>query len=542
MSSISKNVLTSIEAVSGDGNNRVRVNFLSFALPSRWFLALLAVPMLIALGISAYLTYVSVTASEIVGCSGGQLFDCSHVIYSKWSKLMSVPVSAMALATYLGMIAAALVTSVSRFSNSTRQMAWVAVTGLAIAAALAALYFTFLQVFVLEHLCPWCLGAHACGLLIATAILCKNRIALPQMATVSGFAAAGLAVMIGLQVNSEEPPKFIITEYEPVVVPNNDAESQVETYVIAPQDFEGAPTDDEKMLAPDDDMLFAPPEDGDEDLFEPPSEDTDDGAIKATEADTALIRAARFSSEIFCQLIAYRFPFQAMLVLQQPAKQEVKQGDAQNSKASSQKTEGKQKALKKEKPKQRIVEFMGKKINAYQWPIDGSPTAKHVFVEMFDYTCPHCRTTSRAIFQVKAEMGDDLAVVVLPVPMHTRCNSAVTQDHEVHREACQLSELAVAVWRCDKAKFSAFHKWMFEGDKAPNHLTALSKAAELVGKEQIETELSKNTSKAYVKYHVQLYKDLQGGAVPKLLFPRRAVQGEFTDKDALSNLIKQDAK
>ena len=160
MSSISKNLLKPIEAVSDDGNNRVRVNFLRFALPSKWFLALLAIPMLTALGISAYLTYVTVTASEIAGCSGGQLFDCAHVIYSKWSKMLGIPVSSMALGTYVAMVAATIVTATDRFSDSVRQMAWIAVTGLAIAASLAALYFIFLQVFVLKHLCPWCLGAH----------------------------------------------------------------------------------------------------------------------------------------------------------------------------------------------------------------------------------------------------------------------------------------------------------------------------------------------------------------------------------------------
>jgi protein-disulfide isomerase len=64
----------------------------------------------------------------------------------------------------------------------------------------------------------------------------------------------------------------------------------------------------------------------------------------------------------------------------------------------------------------------------------------------------------------------------------------------------------------------------------------------LVGKERIEKELSKKTSKAYVQQHVAMYKKLNGGAVPKLLFPKRSVQGEFTAVDALKNLIKQDAQ
>jgi len=112
------------------------------------------------------------------------------------------------------------------------------------------------------------------------------------------------------------------------------------------------------------------------------------------------------------------------------------------------------------------------------------------------------------------------------------------RDHEVHREACELSVLAVAIWRCDKAKFSEFHKWMFEGDKAPAYQIALGKAYELVGQEKVDKELKKKTASAYVQRHVQMYKMLQGGVVPKLLFPQRSIIGEFTGSDALMDMIK----
>jgi len=538
MSSISKEALTSIEGISGDGNNRVRVEFRRFSLPSGWFLAILALPMLIALGISAYLTYVSVTASEIAGCSGGELFDCSHVIYSKWSKVFGIPVSGLAFLTYVGMIAATAVTCVGRLSKPARLMAWSAVTGLAIAAALAALYFIFLQVFVLKHLCQWCLGAHACGLLIATTILLsKTRIALPPLGVVSGLAAAGLAVMIGVQVNSEEPPKYVVKEYVPDAQVNTDDK----TFTAAPGDFEAAPEDD-MMAPPSDEDLFAPPEEDfedDESFMDPPSEDTEElDDLEEGEGETANNFRVQFST--LTQLAFSRSPLHAVMLLQQPVVVQQEGDPKPKQKAKNQKAKTKP-SKKKQKPTPRIVEFMGKKLNAHQWPVDGSPTAKYVFVEMFDYTCPHCRTTSQAIFKAKEAMGDDLAVVVLPVPMKMACNPAVVRDHPAHLEACELAELAVAVWRCDAKKFSEFHKWMFEGKDAPNFATALGKASALIGKDQIAKELKKNTSKAYVQRHCQMYKMLNGGVVPKLLFPTRAVEGEFTAVESLTSMIRQDA-
>lgn len=535
MSSISKDVLAPIEALSGDGNNRVRVEFRRLTLPSNRFLVLLAVPMLVALGISGYLTYVSLTAAKILGCDGGSLFNCSHVIYSKWSKVFGIPVSALALGTYVAMIAAAAVTSIRNLSRPARLMSWSAVTGLAIAAALAGLYFIYLQVFVLEHLCPWCLGAHTCGLLIAGVILfSRSRIALPPLVAVSGLAAAGLAMMIGIQINSEEPKKYEELVYTPPVKTQVD---EAGTFTSAPGDFDAAPGEDDGMMLPpgmedEDEDLFAPPIEEDDSFIEPPSEDDED--VTAFQ----LRSLNNFQLGLLGQLAVTRNPLSLVMVLQEPAMQE--KGKQQQNQAAGKAQDPKKKKAKKQ-AKNRIIEFMGRKLNAYQWPIDGSPEAKHIFVEMFDYTCPHCRTTSKAIFAAKENMGDELAVVVLPVPMNTACNPSVTRDHAVHLEACQLSELAVAMWRCDAAKFSEWHRWMFEGKDSPNYVTALAKATELVGKDRLEKELKKKTAKAYVKSHCKMYQTLNGGPIPKILFPRRAIQGEFTAVDTLTTMIKEQA-
>ena len=112
-------------------------------------------------------------------------------------------------------------------------------------------------------------------------------------------------------------------------------------------------------------------------------------------------------------------------------------------------------------------------------------------------------------------MGDDLSVITLPVPMNTRCNPAVRVDHVKHQEACELSTLAVAVWRCDPAKFSTFHHWMFEGEDAPSYSDAFAKASELVGSESLDAEMKKGTASAFVASHCKMYQLVNGGVVPK---------------------------
>ena len=224
MSSITNTTIKPARSSTND-KNRVSIELGLFALPANWVLALLCVPMMLALGVSAYLSYASLTASEIAGCSGGEVFDCGHVVNSKYSKFLGIPVSLLAMGTYAAMLMATVVTASQRLSVKSRQWGWTAVTGLAIAAALAALYFIFLQVFVLKHLCQWCLAAHTCGLLIAATTLWYSRINTRRLFSIGTLAAAGLAVMVVAQVKAEEPQKYVIERYEPIPFPDNSGES-----------------------------------------------------------------------------------------------------------------------------------------------------------------------------------------------------------------------------------------------------------------------------------------------------------------------------
>jgi uncharacterized membrane protein/protein-disulfide isomerase len=548
MSSITNNPVTSVDSVSINGSNRVSVELGLFLLPGKFLLAFLAIPMLIAFGISIYLTYVTATASEVVGCSGGELFDCGHVIYSKWSKFLTMPVSALAVGTYAAMIVATIVTSISSLSTTVRQWAWTAVTGLAIAAACSAIYFTALQVFVLEHLCPWCLGAHTCGLIIAATILAMSRINMRRLAGVTSLAVSGLVVMAVAQINAAEPQKYEVVTFPTVASEDSEAQA-TETFtnsIGAGSAIESAPSDDEDFFAPpvdedEDDSLFAPPTEEDhDDLFEPPSED-EDSLSTSNIMNEAFAVAAMLYPQVAVSMLQQEGPQEGDAALD--SQQKIDAAAAEAMEALQQRAEKESAAAKAgaaKKAKRRIVSTMGGaiKLAAKDWPLDGSPDAKHIFIEMFDYTCSHCRSTSKAVLNAKKKLNDDVAVLLLPIPLCKACNANVQKDNPMHAEACQLAELSVAVWRCNREKFPEFHHWMFEGEAAPTYASALEKATAMVGNEQLQKELGKSVSKAYIQKNVQLYGKVGAGQVPKLLFPGTMVQGEFTGVDALVDLIK----
>ena len=128
--------------------------------PSQKFVWPLRVLCTIALAISGYLAWVTLNKTGVAGC-GGSVFDCDHVLASKWSNWFAAPVSAGAVSLYTVALVA-LGFCGTRASERQRRFAWQVFTLCGLSAGLAAVWFISLQVFVIGHFCSYCLCAHAC--------------------------------------------------------------------------------------------------------------------------------------------------------------------------------------------------------------------------------------------------------------------------------------------------------------------------------------------------------------------------------------------
>ena len=126
--------------------------------------------LLAAAGISGYLLAVSLSNGQVAGCGTGS--SCDAVLQSRWAYVLGLPVSTLALIVDLAL----LFTTFSCGAKSTikqRRGAWEILAPGAVMVLGAALWFTALQVFVLQRYCPWCLTAHACGAVAAVLLLLR---------------------------------------------------------------------------------------------------------------------------------------------------------------------------------------------------------------------------------------------------------------------------------------------------------------------------------------------------------------------------------
>jgi uncharacterized membrane protein len=124
--------------------------------------------VVIALGLSAYLAWASLAGGGVAGC--GPESGCDKVLRSRYAYWLGVPVSLIAVLLYAGLLAATFRLGRGAPAEAQRQT-WRALVPIAVAILGAALWFVGLQFIVIKAVCPFCMGAHACGAAVALLLL-----------------------------------------------------------------------------------------------------------------------------------------------------------------------------------------------------------------------------------------------------------------------------------------------------------------------------------------------------------------------------------
>lgn len=130
---------------------------------------LLAGLIIVALAMSAVLSWHYITGGAMAGCGSGS--SCSRVLGSRWSALAGIfPVSGMALGVYSAMLAVVFFVGANT-ENSVRRLAWYAILLLSGSAVGSAIWFTIIQKRFIGEFCPYCTTAHVTGIFIAVLVI-----------------------------------------------------------------------------------------------------------------------------------------------------------------------------------------------------------------------------------------------------------------------------------------------------------------------------------------------------------------------------------
>lgn len=160
--------------------------------------------------------------------------------------------------------------------------------------------------------------------------------------------------------------------------------------------------------------------------------------------------------------------------------------------------EGRKLLLRKDKVPLRVSDF----------PVQGSPDAKRMVVQMFDYTCPVCRHMHAMLAQARTIYAGQLGVVSVAMPLSRDCNAQDMASNPRFSDSCELARLSLAVWRADPAAWMTFHYWVFENEAYPDQAAARAKAEELVGKERLAAIRAEPWIEERIRAHQKLYDEV----------------------------------
>ncbi len=109
--------------------------------------------------VSAYLTWVHYSGNLAL-CIG--VGGCEAVQNSRFSVVGPVPVALIGLAGFIAILAVALL----RLRDDALVWSDTALFGLSLAATLYVAYLTYIELFVLGAVCPWCVMVAVCAAVV----------------------------------------------------------------------------------------------------------------------------------------------------------------------------------------------------------------------------------------------------------------------------------------------------------------------------------------------------------------------------------------
>ena len=467
-----------------------------------------------AFGVACFLAWSAYQAGEIAGCGAKGVWDCSHVLHSRWSKFLGMPVSVPAAVLYANMFAALWFVG-EKYPHRIRNLSWCAITIMAVSAGASAIWFVSLQVFILQHLCKYCMAVHSMGLIIFMLITIYQPMSksLSQGLTSMGLIATSLLIMG--QLMTKPAPTYAIDFYD-------ESTEQVATDEVIDFDFDSGFDDFESV---DDEADFDAPamEESTTPVSIPGADQNENGeqlekvAVPADDAVTVLKNAAPIAA------------FSPM-----------PQTETSGSESVVKKVANEEAEVKPAAPAPRVVTYPGVRANlkVNHWPIIGKTDANQVVICLFDYTCQHCRNMSHHLDVARQRFGHQLSVVVLPVPLDNECNPTVDVTSPDHQEACELAKLAVAVWRIDADSFPAFHSYLFSEARNRTYAEAYAHAQTIVDAGKLQNLVNGPLVSQFISKHIKLYQRAGEGTLPKVLTEKMTIRGDMSNADELCNALQ----
>lgn len=203
----------------------------------------------VAIGISLYLAWTSLSGKAVAGCGPNE--PCNEVLGSRWAYWFGLPVSLLGLPVYIALFTASFMLD-PRMALAFRQRAWQIILAGLLLTISGAGWFTGLQLVAIKAFCPYCLVTHVCAAMGAWLLWSQHPtkqklgndswLSAPQRNGAVIVAFTALAVLAGGQIVA--PQKTNVVTALPATsaaTPTNTSMVSTQTVAVAASTNTAAP-------------------------------------------------------------------------------------------------------------------------------------------------------------------------------------------------------------------------------------------------------------------------------------------------------------
>ena len=169
----------------------------------------------------------------------------------------------------------------------------------------------------------------------------------------------------------------------------------------------------------------------------------------------------------------------------------------------------------------------------------GPVDAERVIVEYFDYQCASCQVMAGYMDVLVASHPGRVAVLLMPVPLEGACNPYLG-NNKAHQGSCEITRIALVVWRNKPEAFARFHKKLIT---APSASSARRLALEVMSAAELTTALTDPWIEESIESNIASWRAFsqRNDKLPKLLIgDKRILHGRPSNEADFLRVMKQE--
>jgi hypothetical protein len=133
---------------------------------------------------------------------------------------------------------------------------------------------------------------------------------------------------------------------------------------------------------------------------------------------------------------------------------------------------------------------------------------------------------------VQRSFADKLAVVSLPMPLDSECNSLLRRTHPSQVNACIYARLGLSVWRAKHSAIQEFDDWVFGFPQPPPLTEVTNKVLQLIGSVAFEAVSRDPWIETQLRTDIDLFtismRDYRNDRMPQFMIGTNVFSGVLT--------------